>query len=138
MKTKTVIAKAKNKQAIARARIKKGKKSYKVNGVPVDEHPNRMAKDILLIPIKLMETTLGEKTTQVDIDVNVSGGGVIGQAQASEVAVAKALVEWTGSDKYKNTLLDYDRNLLVDDVRRKEPKKYLRKGARARPQKSYR
>ena len=39
--------------------------------------------------------------------------------------------------KWKN-LLNYDKNLLVADYRRLEPKKYGGPGARSRKQKSYR
>jgi len=38
----------------------------------------------------------------------------------------------------KDTLLAYDRTLLVADPRRCEPKKYGGKGARSKKQKSYR
>ncbi|MCD4740416.1 30S ribosomal protein S9 [archaeon] len=137
-KKKLAIAKAKKKNAVARVRIKQGKSSYKINGVPIENYNNELARETLMIPITIATQILGEKTSTLDIDVNVSGGGIMGQAEASQVAVAKALVEYSGSDKLKKALLDYDRTLLVDDVRRKEPKKYLRKGARGRPQKSYR
>lgn len=137
-KKKLAIAKAKKKSAIARARVKQGKTSYKVNGVPVGLYKNELVRETFLTPTRIAWEVLGDKIEGLDIDVNVSGGGVMGQAEAGKVAVAKALVAWSGSDKLKKAFLDYDRNLLVDDVRRKEPKKYLRKGARARYQKSYR
>lgn len=137
-KTKIVIAKAKKKKAIARARVKAGKDSYKVNEVPVQIYENELARETLMIPVRIAGQVLGDKAVGIDIDVNISGGGVMGQAEAGKVAVAKALVEWSGSDKLKKAFLEYDRSLLVDDVRKKEPKKYLRDGARAKPQKSYR
>ncbi len=51
----------------------------------------------------------------------------------------KALIDYTKSERLKETFLKYDRNLLVADVRRKEPSKPNRHGqARAKRQKSYR
>ena len=57
----------------------------------------------------------------------------------SEILHAKALVEYSKNSKLKEQFLEYDRNLLVADVRRKEPAKPNRHGqARAKRQKSYR
>lgn len=60
-------------------------------------------------------------------------------------AIAKALVAYyqknvdeQSKKVLKDLLLAYDRNLLVADPRRKEPKKFGGPGARARYQKSYR
>jgi len=51
--------------------------------------------------------------------------------------IARALVEHTPS--LKSVFLDYDRNLLVADVRLKEPVKPNKHGsARSKKQKSYR
>lgn len=138
VKKKTVVTKAKKKEAVARARIKTADNfSYKVNGKPAELFDHQLARDTMLIPIRIAKEVIGDGFA-FDIDVNVAGGGIMGQAGAVQTAVAKALVEITESEKLKKAFLDYDRNLLVDDVRRKEPKKYLRKGARAKYQKSYR
>ena len=75
---------------------------------------------------------------KVNIDVNVNGGGWLGQCEASRLAIAKGLVQFTGSKKLEKTFLDYDRNLLVADVRFKEPYKPNDSKARAKRQKSYR
>jgi small subunit ribosomal protein S9 len=138
-KTKLVQTKAKKKRAIARVRLSKtGKGSYKVNSTPAKKWGNQLAQKVLKLPMSIARDVLGDQIDELDIDVNVNGGGVMGQAEASSVAVAKALVEYSKNDKLKQAYLDYDRKLLVDDVRKKEAKKYLRKGARARRQKSYR
>jgi len=139
-KKRIVITKAKKKTAIARARIKEAKSrgQYRINSQPVEVYGNELTNHVVLIPITIAKEVLGKTVDSLDIAVRVSGGGVMGQAEAVKVAVAKALIEWTGSEKLKKAFLEYDRNLLVDDVRKKEPKKYLRDGARAKPQKSYR
>ena len=87
----------------------------------------------------IAKEVLGEKSIEgLDIDINVKGGGISGQAFACRTALGKAFVQWSKDDTLKKTYLDYDRSLIIDDVRVKESKKYLRKGARARPTKSYR
>merc|ERR1711908_234600 len=60
-------------------------------------------------------------------------------------AIAKAIVAYyqkyvdeATKKEIKDTLLEYDRTLLVADPRRCEPKKFGGRGARARFQKSYR
>ena len=62
-----------------------------------------------------------------------------------ELAIAKGIVAWNkkyideeSKDKARKNLLNYDKNLLVADYRRLEPKKYGGPGARSRKQKSYR
>merc|ERR1711862_1075599 len=47
-------------------------------------------------------------------------------------------VDESSKNDLRNQLIAYDRNLLVSDPRRCEPKKYGGRGARARFQKSYR
>lgn len=60
-------------------------------------------------------------------------------------AIAKAIVAFyqkyvdeASKREIKETLLQFDRSLLVADPRRCEPKKFGGRGARARFQKSYR
>lgn len=79
-----------------------------------------------------------ETLKQIDIDVNVSGGGFMGQAEASRMAIARALLRWTKSARLKTVFTDYDRSMIAGDPRRKEPKKFGGPSARARDQKSYR
>jgi small subunit ribosomal protein S9 len=75
---------------------------------------------------------------KVDIDVNVGGGGFMGQAEAARIAIGKALLEFSGDAKLQEKFFDYDRSIIKGDHRRKETKKYGGKGARAKKQKSYR
>lgn len=133
--SKVIQFSGKRKTSIARATLRTGNGLVRVNSVPVDFVHPKMAR------LKLMEPLIlaGDIATKVDIDVNVAGGGIASQAEASRLAIAKALVGFTKSDKLKEVFLDYDRNLLVADVRRKEPAKPNRHGqARAKVQKSYR
>jgi len=138
-KTKVVSSKAKRKTAIARARIKKGPGKVAINSKPIDSYENEFAKDEMNVPFIIGESVLGKGFGDtLDINVNVKGGGYMSRAEAVKTAIAKALVAWSGSDELKNAYIQYDRNLLVDDVRRKESKKPMGRGARKRRQKSYR
>jgi small subunit ribosomal protein S9 len=80
----------------------------------------------------------GDFAKKVDIEVTVSGGGIASQADAVRLAIARGLVEYSDG-KFKDTFLNYDRQLLVADVRAKETSKPNSHGkARAKRQKSYR
>lgn len=138
-KVKIVLTKGKKKTAVARVRIREGKGIMKVNKIAMNVYEPVFARKIINEPIAIAENVLGSGfTDSLDIRVNVNGGGVIGQAQACRTALGKALVDWTKNMDLKKAFLEYDRSLLIDDIRRKESKKFMRKGARARPTKSYR
>lgn len=132
---KVVTAAGKRKRAIARATIRAGNGVVRINNTNLDFYEPKMSR------LKLMEPLIiaGDLVNKVNIDVNVFGGGISSQADASRLAIAKGLVEFSKNDKLKEQFLNYDRNLLVADVRRKEPSKPNRHGqARAKRQKSYR
>jgi small subunit ribosomal protein S9 len=89
---------------------------------------------------------------RVDIDVQVHGGGFMGQAFASAVAVSRALTgqEKGGKDpkehpltksmreEIRKKIAEHDRHLLSGDSRQTESKKFGGPSARRRKQKSYR
>ncbi len=62
----------------------------------------------------------------------------MGQAEATRMALAKALIKWTKSSRLETAFLKYDRTMIAGDPRRKEPKKFGGPSARAKDQKSYR
>ncbi len=130
---KVIHASGKRKRSVARATLVEGKGVVRINGLALDNwHPgmyNLMLREALLLA--------GDAATSVDINVNVYGGGVSGQAQSCRLAIARALVEF--NKDLEKVFLDYDRRLLVADVRRREMRKPSRHGkARAKRQKSYR
>lgn len=130
---KAINASGKRKSAVARATLKAGKGVVKVNGIGIDNVSPKMARLKILEPLLLV----GDAASKVDVAVKVNGGGVISQADAARLAIGRALVE---HDKaHEEVLLEYDRRLLVADVRRKESSKPNSHGkARAKRQKSYR
>jgi len=132
---KIVVVSGKRKSAIARARIKSGKGEVLYNKMPYSELQmfHRLA---IAEPIKLAESVLGK--FDFDISVSTVGGGKEGQIQAARLAIAKALVKYTGSVELKKAFMKYDRHLLVADIRRKEVYKPGDSKARAKRQTSYR
>ncbi len=131
---KIVQSSGKRKTAIARAVIKPGKGRVRINKKPVEILEPEMAR------LKIMEVLMlaGDRVKEVDIDVNVKGGGFMGQAEAARMAIGRGLVEYFADEELKRTYLEYDRTILKGDPRRAEPKKVGGRGARAKWQTSYR
>ncbi len=133
MTKKNIQASGKRKRAVARATIKPGKSSLTINKIAIEVYGSSMARMRIKEPLLLA----GDKAKNLNIKVDVNGGGTSGQSDAARLAIAKALVQHDAS--LKQTFLDYDRQLLVADIRRKESSKPNSHGqARAKRQKSYR
>ena len=124
----------KRKTAIARASVKAGTGKVTVNKIPLDVYEPELARLKIQEPLELA----GDKISGVDISVTVSGGGVMGQAAAVRTAVARGLVEFYKDEELEAMFKAYDRTLMINDDRRKLPKKPMGPGARAKKQKSYR
>ena len=124
----------KKKTAIAKAITSSGTGCIKINNTPVEIWEPKVARDKILEPVILAK----EEVKNIDIKVRVRGGGFMGQAEAIRTTIAKGIIGWTKNPSIKKRFIEYDRSLLVNDSRRKEPKKSGRKGPRARRQKSYR
>lgn len=132
---KVVHTSGKRKTAIARGTIREGKGRVRVNKSPVELYNPELARLKITEPLKLADENV---VNNVDINVHVTGGGIMGQAEAARMVIAKGLVQWTNDIELKEKYSQYDRTMLVGDPRRSEPKKYGGPGARARKQKSYR
>ena len=132
---KIINTSGKNKTAIARAKITEGVGRIRVNKKPIEIYEPEIAKLKILEAVAFIGDNVASK---IDINVNVRGGGVMGQANAVRTAIGKGVVEWTGDLAVKDAMLTYDRSLLVNDSRQKETKKFGGPGARAKSQKSYR
>ncbi len=129
---KIVNASGKRKSAIARATLMEGKGIVRINSINLDVYSPKMYQMKIKEPLILAE----ENAKKVDISVNVFGGGQSSQADASRLAIGKALIKFQPS--LKKTFLNYDRALIVADIRRKEAYKPNDSKARAKRQKSYR
>ena len=132
---KIVISSGKRKTAIARAIIRPGKGRVFINNIPLEIYPIEMARWKILEPLLLAGDDI---RNFVDIHVNVRGGGVMAQADAARIAIARGLVELTKNEELKKLFLEYDKTMLSGDPRQAEPKKFARYSARRRWQKSYR
>lgn len=88
-------------------------------------------------PLRIYQQELGDEL-KYDFYIRTSGGGKEAQIQAARLAVARALLYISGSDVLKKAYIKYDRNMIVQDARRKEEYKPGDSKARARRQKSYR
>ncbi len=131
---KVIHTSGKRKTAIARGKFREGKGRVRINKRPVELYQPELARLKITEPL----TLAGELIDNVDIDVKIIGGGIMGQAEAARMVIAKGLVQFTNDMDLKEKYNQYDRTMLVGDPRRSEPKKYGGRGARARKQKSYR
>jgi len=119
------ITTGRRKRAIARVQVKNGEGKFTVNGLDVKAYFG--GREILyktLMSALELTGNLGKK----DIDVNVCGGGKVGQADAISLGIARALT--TQKETLRKTLKSA--GLLSRDSRVKESKKYGRKKARKR------
>ncbi|MFP4591662.1 MAG: 30S ribosomal protein S9 [Halobacteriales archaeon] len=124
----------KKKTAIARATVRDGTGRVRINAKPVELVEPAMARLKMLEPFRIASHLRDD----YDVAVSVSGGGLSGQADAVRTAIARGLVEHTSDPEIRDAFMEFDRSLLVNDVRQRESKKWGGPGARARYQKSYR
>ncbi len=130
---KNIITSGRRKQSIAKATLKEGKGIVKVNNINVKVFTPEFSRLKMMEPLVLA----GDTSSKVDINVTVRGGGAVTQADAVRLAIGRALVQY--SPKLKEVYLNYDRQLLVADIRVKESAKPNHHGqARAKTQTSYR
>lgn len=129
-----ITSKAKKKTAVARASIRAGKGRVTINKRALETIEPSYLRTFIAEPLIIA----GELAKKVDIDVDAYGGGFMGQTVSARSAIAKALVAYTKDKGLERRFREYDRLLLVDDPRRKESKKPLGRGARAKKQKSKR
>lgn len=128
-----ILTVGRRKRAVARATIKEGKGRILINNESLEKFPE-------IVRLRIMEPLILANNMNFDINVNVIGGGIMGQADAIRTAIAKGLVMITKDKNLKKKFLNYDRSLLIDDIRRTEPHKPSQssKGPRHKRQKSYR
>ncbi|MHB9286380.1 30S ribosomal protein S9 [Halobacteriales archaeon Cl-PHB] len=125
----------KKKTAIARATVSEGDGRVRINAQPVELVDPELAQLKMLEPFRIADDDLRD---DVDVDITVEGGGAMGQADATRTAIARGLVQHTNDAELRDAFMEFDRSLLVNDVRQSESKKWGGPGARARYQKSYR
>ncbi|NYZ74380.1 30S ribosomal protein S9 [Candidatus Micrarchaeota archaeon] len=132
--TRAFVARGKRKESVARASIKAGKGTVRMNTLNISAINNPYIREIIREPLRY----IGPEANNVDISVNVEGGGVMGQAQAARTAIAHALMLYFDQMNLREKFLSIDRSMVIEDTRRVETKKFRGPKARARFQKSYR
>ena len=133
---KMIYTHGKKRNAIANAVIKEGKGNITINRIPIQNIEPKTLRIKIFEPILILGV---DKFKNLNIKVRVSGGGSVAQLYAARTAIAKGIVAWSQKyvdeetkDEVRRDLLNYDKNLLVADYRRLEPKKYGGPGARSR------
>ena len=112
------------KTSVARVFLRPGTGDIKVNGRGFDQY----------FPVETCQTTVRqpllatEMADKFDVLITAHGGGLVGQAGAARLGVARALVEFNLELRKKLKELGY----LSRDARKHERKKYGQKGARKR------
>ncbi|HET6905956.1 MAG TPA: 30S ribosomal protein S9 [Rhodanobacteraceae bacterium] len=78
------------KTSAARVFLRKGEGKITINGKPLDEFFGReTSRMIVRQPLELTQMV-----DKFDVNVNVEGGGITGQAGAIRLGIARALVEY--------------------------------------------
>jgi small subunit ribosomal protein S9 len=112
------------KSAVARVFLRPGKGQITVNDRPFEEFfPTEAGRTPVRQPLLTTETA-----DRFDVVILVSGGGVLGQAGAARLGIARALVEFNAELRPRLK----EAGFLTRDPRKHERKKYGQKGARKR------
>jgi small subunit ribosomal protein S9 len=115
------------KSATARVRLKGGKGTIVINGMPAEQY---FAESKYLLNELQKPFAALEQENKFDITAVVTGGGHVGQVDAIRLGIAKALVVM--NEDLKSTLKRAD--LLSRDPRERERKKFGLKSARKQRQ----
>jgi len=112
------------KSAVARVRVRPGSGQFKINKRDVDEYFTELQdRADCVAPLEATNSR-----DRFDVFVNVSGGGITGQAGAILLGLSRALRNFDAS--FEESLRDA--GYLTRDARRVERKKYGQPGARRR------
>ena len=114
------------KSSSARVTIQSGTGKFLINKIEAKQY----LKSDILIKDALQPFEILEQTNKWDVNVNVSGGGLSGQAGAIRHGIARALN--AANLEYRPALKS--NGFLTRDSRAKERKKYGLKKARKAPQ----
>ncbi len=119
-----LLAVGRRKEAIARVRLVPGTGTILVNQRSYEDYFPREALRLSIKSPLLLTHQLGK----YNVIVNVTGGGITGQAGAIQLGIARALIKLDAA----NRVGLHGAGLLTRDPRMKERKKYGQKGARKR------
>lgn len=121
---KETIGIGRRKTAVSSVRLRRGTGVIDINGRPFEEYfPLQLQRDTIMAPIQKFSNP-----EKVDLIIRVKGGGLEAQAIATRLGISRALVQESEEIRGELKELGY----LTRDPRKKERKKYGRKGARKR------
>lgn len=121
---KEFLGVGRRKEAVAAVRMRKGSGQYDVNGKKLEEYfPLELQREAILAPLKKFSSI-----SQYDFIVRIKGGGIVAQAEAFRLGIARALIQ--ENEELRGSLKEL--GYLTRDPRKKERKKYGRKKARKR------
>ena len=121
-----IYATGRRKSAIAKVWLFKGTGVVSINHQEAKDYlsSERLAEQVL-VPLKLVSLD-----SKYNVRIDVIGGGLTGQADASRLGLSRAVIALNG--EYRSVLKEH--GLLTQDSREKERKKYGKRGARKSPQ----
>jgi len=112
------------KRSVARIFLRPGKGEITVNGRAFENYfPTEGTRAVVR-----QSLAAAESADKFDVLILARGGGVVGQAGACRLGIARALVEFNAELRPRLKTLGY----LTRDPRKHERKKYGQKGARKR------
>ncbi|MEO0473909.1 MAG: 30S ribosomal protein S9 [Bacteroidota bacterium] len=118
-----IVTVGRRKRAVARVFLKGGSGSFQVNSRDLGIHfPGALLAQKIMEPFTQLELN----NSAFDIQVNVQGGGITGQAEAVRLGLARALIEVNAENRPALKRA----GLLTRDSRKVERKKYGKKKAR--------
>ena len=122
--SKAIYATGRRKHAVARVWMQPGNGKVDINRRTLEDYFGReTSRMVFRQPLELTETT-----GRFDVFVNVSGGGLSGQADAIRHGISRSLIKIDPAFRPALKKAGY----LTRDARAKERKKYGQRGARAR------
>jgi small subunit ribosomal protein S9 len=123
------------KEAVAQVQLVRGTGEFHINQKPAQTYLNNNSCSFLALkePFRVFENEAFPEAMHIDTIVKVRGGGLMGQAEAIKLGIARAIcqIETLGEENVpllKKSLKD--KGCLTVDARVKERRKYGLKKAR--------
>jgi small subunit ribosomal protein S9 len=134
---KEILATAvgRRKEAVAQVQLVRGTGEFQINNKPAPLYLNNNSCSLLALkePFQVFENETFPEANQIDTIVKVQGGGLVGQAEAIKLGIARAICQIESIHEENIPFLKKslkDKGCLTVDARVKERRKYGLKKAR--------
>jgi small subunit ribosomal protein S9 len=129
------IAVGRRKEAVAQVQLVRGTGEFHINNKPAQIYLNNNSCSLLALkePFQILENEAFPEAMQIDTIVKVQGGGLMGQAEAMKLGIARAICQIDNIPDENIPFLKKslkDKGCLTVDARVKERRKYGLKKAR--------